>query len=46
MKTYSKEVHTGRNNKAPKRIYNNQRTECEEHSLQLSTRCNNCIALS
>ena len=40
-----KKAHTGRNNEeeqagAPNGIYSGQRTQCEEHSLWLSTRCN------
>jgi len=31
---------------APNGIYSGQRMECEEHSLWLSTRLNDCIILS
>ena len=32
-------------NGTPNGIYSGHRTECEEHSFRLSTRCNDCIAL-
>ena len=50
MKTFSKEAYTGRNNKeeqdgTPHGINISPRTECEEHNIWLSTRCNDCIVL-
>ena len=49
-KPSSKKSHTDRNNEEEQAgvlngIYRGQRTECEEHSLRLSTRCNNYIVL-
>ena len=45
-----KKAHISRNNEdeqagTPNGIYSGRRTECEQHSLRLFTRCNDCFVL-